>query len=288
MVRLIPGSRCAPATGSSPKTVEEWSGGLAPGTGPSRIVRVSGPAGWSGPSERAGCDAYSLVLSGTLVVEGSDGPLAVGAGDAVLVRAGERVAYSTPGGAEYLSVLLTAADAAPAGGGDVRTPLYREPPSPPEGIRFEAHGPGAFDRIEPLWEELARHHVACARQAAPAFEAEMAGQTFAARQAELREKNRGRLLRVDLAIERVSGRPVGYCVSSAAPGQVGEVESLSVAAPFRGRGIGSALLCRASGWMDEVGVTEQVVLVFSGNPGSLPFYRRHGFLPRFSVLVRRE
>lgn len=288
MVRHIFGPGRVPAAGSPPKVIEEFVGRLASGTERLRIARMRSPAGWSLPRQRAQFGEYSLVLGGALVVETRGAPLTVREGEAVLVRAGERVAYSTPDGAEYVSICLPASDPDLAGGEDPRAPMDAGATDPVGQVRFEAHGPEAFDRIESLWVELARHHVACAHEAAPAFEAEMAAKTFEARRADLLEKNRERLLQVDLAVDPVTGCPVGYCVSSAAPGQVGEVESIAVTEPLRGRGIGSALLDRASGWMDRVGVTEQSLSVFAGNGDALPFYARHGFVPRFHLLVRRE
>jgi mannose-6-phosphate isomerase-like protein (cupin superfamily) len=55
-------------------------------------------------------DEYTLVLKGLLRVEHKDGSLDVQAGQAVLVRRGEWVRYSTPteGGAEYVAVCLPA------------------------------------------------------------------------------------------------------------------------------------------------------------------------------------
>ncbi|MFI5372186.1 MAG: cupin domain-containing protein, partial [Candidatus Eisenbacteria bacterium] len=68
------------------------------------------PAGWSEPAQRPEFDEYTVVLAGELHVEHDGGRLEVRAGEAVLVRAGERVRYSTPreGGAEYLAVCLPA------------------------------------------------------------------------------------------------------------------------------------------------------------------------------------
>jgi GNAT superfamily N-acetyltransferase len=115
----------------------------------------------------------------------------------------------------------------------------------------------------------------------------MEARTFAARRAELLEKNRERALRVELAFDRSAGGPVGYCVASAAPGGHGEVESIFVDGAYRDRGIGGALLDRAAAWMDELGTVEQALLVFAGNDRALSFYARHGFSPRYIVLVRR-
>ena len=286
MVRHIPGPRTVPAAGSPPKLIEEFVGRLASGTDALSIARMRSPPGWSEPPQRAAFDEYTLVLAGALVVGAADGPIVVGEGEAVHVRAGERVEYSTPEGAEYIAVCLPAFDPGLAGREGAGS-AGATPRGLPEEIVFEVHGPDGLGRIEPLWEGLAAHHVAQARAVAPAFLDEMGGKTFAARRAELLEKNRDRALRVELAVDGATGVPVGYCVSSAAPNSAGEVESVYVDEAYRGRGIGSALLEHASTWMDGVGVTEQAVLVFAGNDGTLPFYARHGFLPRFCVLIRR-
>ncbi len=288
MVRQIPEPRHVPVAGSPHVVIEELVGRLVPGNERLSIARMRTPAGWSEPSQRAPFDEYTLVVEGALVMEGAEGIVTARAGEAFRVMAGDWVAYSSPNGAEYVSVRLRAHDLEPSGTGGARVTLDDGPLDSPAKVQFEAHGPGAFDRIEPLWEELARYHVACAHEAAPAFETEMAAKTFEARRADLLEKNRERLLLIDLAVDPVTGRPVGYCVSSAAPGQVGEVESIAVTEPLRGRGIGSALLDRASEWMDGVGVTEQSLSVFAGNNDALPFYARHGFVPRYHLLVRRE
>lgn len=66
------------------------------------------PAGWSEPGQRPDFDEYSVVLAGSLRVETESQTLDVPAGQAVLVRAGEWVRYSTPGGAEYVAVCLPA------------------------------------------------------------------------------------------------------------------------------------------------------------------------------------
>ena len=67
----------------------------------------------------------------------------------------------------------------------------------------------------------------------------------------------------------------------------GEVEALYVEEAYRNRGIGGALLDHAAAWMDELETVEQALAVFAANDRVLPFYARHGFSPRFVVLVRR-
>ena len=55
-------------------------------------------------------DEYTVVLKGALHVEHEDGELDVRPGQAILVRGGEWVRYSTPDpeGAEYVAVCLPA------------------------------------------------------------------------------------------------------------------------------------------------------------------------------------
>ncbi len=157
----------------------------------------------------------------------------------------------------------------------------------PEGIAFTVHGRDGLDLVEPLWEGLAVHHRERAAASAPVFLDEMAALSFAARRDELLAKNRDRALRVELAVDPAAGAPVGYCVASGAPGRHGEVESIYVDPAYRDRGIGGALLDRAAAWMDELGTVEQALSVFAANDRVLPFYARHGFVPRFLVLVRQ-
>jgi ethanolamine utilization protein EutQ (cupin superfamily) len=68
------------------------------------------PAGCAEPGQTPEFDEYTLVLRGTLRVEHRGGALDVRAGQAVVVRRGEWVRYSTPGedGAEYVAVCLAA------------------------------------------------------------------------------------------------------------------------------------------------------------------------------------
>lgn len=71
---------------------------------------MKSPRGWAEPGQTPGFDEYSVVLRGLLRVETREGTVDVAAGQAILVRGGEWVRYSTPEGegAEYLSVCLPA------------------------------------------------------------------------------------------------------------------------------------------------------------------------------------
>ena len=72
------------------------------------IARMTSPPGWSEPGQRPEFEEYSVVLSGTLVVEHEHGKLEVAAGQAAVTAPGEWVRYSTPEGAEYVAICVPA------------------------------------------------------------------------------------------------------------------------------------------------------------------------------------
>jgi mannose-6-phosphate isomerase-like protein (cupin superfamily) len=96
------------AAGEPPKVIEEFAGRASNSEERVSVARMRSPAGWSEPGQRPEFDEYTVILSGLLRVESEDGSLDVSAGQGVLVRAGEWVRYSTPEGAEYVSVCLPA------------------------------------------------------------------------------------------------------------------------------------------------------------------------------------
>jgi uncharacterized cupin superfamily protein len=90
------------------KQIEEYVGAAATGTAALSVARMSSPSGWEEPAQTPAFDEVTLVLGGAVHVEHDGGVLVVGAGQAVLTRAGERVRYTTPDGAEYVAVCLPA------------------------------------------------------------------------------------------------------------------------------------------------------------------------------------
>lgn len=96
------------AAGTRPKLIEEFVGRVNSQTAGVSVARMRSPAGWSEPGQTPEFDEYSVVLSGTLRVEHKTGKLDVRTGQAVIAYAGEWVRYSTPEGAEYISVCLPA------------------------------------------------------------------------------------------------------------------------------------------------------------------------------------
>ena len=110
MPTLIPKPIRIQAAGNKPKQIDEYFGRVASGHEGVSIAHMRSPSGWMEPGQTPTFDEFTIVLRGTLHVENRDGNLEIHAGQAVLVRGGEWVRYSTPGpeGAEYVAVCLPA------------------------------------------------------------------------------------------------------------------------------------------------------------------------------------
>jgi mannose-6-phosphate isomerase-like protein (cupin superfamily) len=108
MPELIATPSTVEAAGTKPKLIEEFVGRVNTAETRVSIARMSSPSGWVEPGQRPEFDEWTLVLDGCLRVEHEGGALDVRGGQAVLVRAGEWVRYSTPEGAEYVAVCLPA------------------------------------------------------------------------------------------------------------------------------------------------------------------------------------
>jgi mannose-6-phosphate isomerase-like protein (cupin superfamily) len=110
MPKLIENPTRVPAAGTKPKEIAEHVGRVNTGTTNASVARMKSPPGWVEPAQTPEFDEYTLVLAGTLHVEGKDGAFDVRAGQAVIARAGEWVRYSTPGpeGADYVAVCVPA------------------------------------------------------------------------------------------------------------------------------------------------------------------------------------
>lgn len=110
MPTLIPAPTIIQAAGNKPKRIEEFVGRVNSGTSALSLARMTSPSGWVEPGQTPEFDEFTLVLRGELTVESRGSTLTVGAGQAVIVPAGEWVRYSTPhpDGAEYVAVCLPA------------------------------------------------------------------------------------------------------------------------------------------------------------------------------------
>jgi hypothetical protein len=99
------------AAGTKPKLIDEYVGRVNTGEERVSVAHMRSPEGWVEPGQRPDFDEYTVVVDGCLRVESERAdPLDVRAGQAVLVRGGEWVRYSTPeaGGASYVAVCLPA------------------------------------------------------------------------------------------------------------------------------------------------------------------------------------
>jgi ethanolamine utilization protein EutQ (cupin superfamily) len=94
--------------GIGEKVIRELVGRVNTGTEGVSVARMTSPAGWTEPAQTPEFDEITVVLEGEVVVEHDGGTITVGAGEAVLAQAGERVRYSTPAGAEYVAICVPA------------------------------------------------------------------------------------------------------------------------------------------------------------------------------------
>lgn len=110
MPKLIPRPSRIVADGEPPKLIDEYVGRVNTHATAVSIAHMRSPPGWRERGQTPEFDEYSVVLRGTLRVEHDGGAIDVAAGQAILVRGGEHVRYSTPGddGAEYIAVCLPA------------------------------------------------------------------------------------------------------------------------------------------------------------------------------------
>jgi len=96
------------AAGTKPKTIAEFIGHVNSKTAALSVAHMQSPAGWLEPGQTPEFDEYTLVLKGVVRLTHKGGVLDVGAGQAVVAHRGEWVQYSTPEGADYISVCLPA------------------------------------------------------------------------------------------------------------------------------------------------------------------------------------
>jgi mannose-6-phosphate isomerase-like protein (cupin superfamily) len=109
MPELVTSPVSIQAAGEPPKEILEFVGRVSTASEDVSIAVMTSPAGWEEPGQRPDFDEWTVVLEGEVRVEHDDGELVVTAGQAVLVRAGEWVRYSTPDqGARYVSVCTPA------------------------------------------------------------------------------------------------------------------------------------------------------------------------------------
>jgi len=137
-----------------------------------------------------------------------------------------------------------------------------------------------LDSISLLWQSLNRYHL----DLSTCFKQDYVEINFEKRKDYWLKKAVSAKLRVDVAVDVITGQTVGYCVSSIDAENTVEVESIFVASTYRGLGIGDCLMRRALAWMDEKGTVAKIVGVAAGNEQVFSFYSRYGFFARRTVL----
>ncbi len=110
MPELIEAPSRVEAAGTKPKLIDEYAGRVNNGEERVSVAHMRSPSGWVEPGQRPDFDEYTVVIKGVLHVEHEGGEMDVRTGQAILVRGGEWVRYSTPDpeGAEYVAVCLPA------------------------------------------------------------------------------------------------------------------------------------------------------------------------------------
>jgi ribosomal protein S18 acetylase RimI-like enzyme len=157
-------------------------------------------------------------------------------------------------------------------------------PAQSHKIRY-LHGDQALlSQVKPLWEKLNQYH--CVRS--EHFREHYKAMTFENRCNGLLRKAAGGQLRVDLAVEEVTGLGIGYVISTVNAEKVGEVESVYVEEAYRRNGVGDQLMRNALAWMDQNGAASKQVEVSVGNEVAWTFYRRFGFMPRKTLLKQKR
>jgi mannose-6-phosphate isomerase-like protein (cupin superfamily) len=110
MPKFIEAPSIIKAEGNKPKIIEEYVGRVNTQTEDISIARMKSPKGWIEPGQTPEFGEFTLVVRGTLNVKTKEGDMSLKEGQAVFIRGGEWVQYSSPepGGAEYISVCLPA------------------------------------------------------------------------------------------------------------------------------------------------------------------------------------
>jgi ribosomal protein S18 acetylase RimI-like enzyme len=148
----------------------------------------------------------------------------------------------------------------------------------PFAVSLVSGGPELLDRVERLWHQLRHHHA----DLDPRWRDGLLAATFDGRKSHLIEKSvaRGGAMLVLLAVNGEGGDVVGYCVCTVSGGGDGEVDSLFVAPDHRRRGVGHALMSRATEWLTDRRSKTISVEVMTCNESAIRLYERYGFHPR--------
>jgi ethanolamine utilization protein EutQ (cupin superfamily) len=98
------------AAGNKEKIIREFFGVVNSGNKDVSIAVMNSPDGWLEPGQTPEFDEYTVVINGELHIKTIDKEFDIKAGQAVMIKKGEWVQYSTPNpdGAHYVSVCIPA------------------------------------------------------------------------------------------------------------------------------------------------------------------------------------
>ena len=153
------------------------------------------------------------------------------------------------------------------------------PITPVGTITYRTLSRNTLGSIRPLWEALNRLH----QERSADFKEHFRTNTFERRIEKFLALPDDRLY---VRAAEDSGAIVGYAVATISAGGAGEIDSIFVEDEYRARGVGRALMEQALAWLSGAGCGEISVGVAGGNEETFGFYRRFGFYPRMTILVR--
>jgi GNAT superfamily N-acetyltransferase len=147
------------------------------------------------------------------------------------------------------------------------------------------------DRVQHLFEDLVRFHREVVEGAWPVRSEEAAWSHRRGQYLQWLGEGSARMLVAVPGDERA--QPLGYAVLSVKPSmaswdvgaEVGELETLAVAADARGEGIGTLLIEACRKRLRAEGVTYWAVGVVETNEGATRLYERAGFRPFYRQLL---
>ncbi len=157
-------------------------------------------------------------------------------------------------------------------------------------MTLERGGAELVAEIEPLWLALFDHHLAIGAAGLRTVERTA---SWPRRRALYEELLGAPDAFVWLA--RRGGAAVGYALVRVHEGaddtwatgdRIAELESVAVMPDERGRGLGSLLLDAADARLAELGIADVVVSVLVGNDAAQSLYRRRGWVPAMTKLIR--
>jgi ribosomal protein S18 acetylase RimI-like enzyme len=149
-------------------------------------------------------------------------------------------------------------------------------------VAFIEGGSELLDCIGPFWKKLALLHAGFS----PYFAEDFKKRTFSGRKQELIAKSYRKRLHVIIA-RSSDGGTIGYAIGTINNLKVAELDSLFVEKSFRTKGTGSRLADMMIAWFERHRVASITVNVALGNESAFAFYRRFGFFPRVTTLVKK-